>query len=84
VDRLTGLYEENGISINREPFGPLTGTLVRPRCPTAVAVIELLLAAEQGVRNVTIGYGQLGNITQDVAAISTLPIWRRNTSPRRA
>lgn len=30
VDRLTGVYEENGISINREPFGPLTGTLVPP------------------------------------------------------
>lgn len=30
VDRLTGLYEENGVSINREPYGPLTGTLVPP------------------------------------------------------
>ena len=74
VDRLTGLYEENGISINREPFGPLTGTLVPPCVSHAVAIIELLLAAEQGVRDVTIGYGQLGNLTQDVAAIRTLPI----------
>ena len=30
VDRLTGLYEEMGVSINREPYGPLTGTLVPP------------------------------------------------------
>ena len=30
VDRLIGLYEEMGIRINREPFGPLTGTLVPP------------------------------------------------------
>jgi methylaspartate mutase epsilon subunit len=74
VDRLTGLYEENGISVNREPFGPLTGTLVPPCVSHAVAVIEMLLAAEQGVRDVTIGYGQLGNLTQDVAAIRTLPI----------
>jgi len=74
VDRLTGIYEENGISINREPFGPLTGTLVPPSISHAVAIIELLLAAEQGVRNVTLGYGQLGNLTQDVAAIRTLPI----------
>ena len=29
-DRLTGLYEEAGIPINREPYGPLTGTLVPP------------------------------------------------------
>ncbi len=74
VDRLTGLYEENGISVNREPFGPLTGTLVPPCMSHAVAVIELLLAAEQGVKDVTIGYGQLGNLTQDVAAIRTLPL----------
>ena len=29
-DRLVGYYEERGITINREPFGPLTGTLVPP------------------------------------------------------
>ena len=30
VDRLTGIYEEAGVPINREPYGPLTGTLVPP------------------------------------------------------
>lgn len=72
VDRLTGLYEENGISINREPYGPLTGTLVPPCVSHAVAIIEALLAAEQGVKNITVGYGQCGNLIQDVAAIGTL------------
>ncbi|MCL2392770.1 MAG: methylaspartate mutase subunit E [Oscillospiraceae bacterium] len=72
VDRLTGLYEEMGISINREPFGPLTGTLVPPCISHSVAIIESLLAAEQGVKNITVGYGQCGNLTQDVAAIRTL------------
>ncbi len=72
VDRLTGLYEENGVSINREPYGPLTGTLVPPCVSHAVAIIEALLAAEQGVRNITVGYGQCGNLIQDVAAIATL------------
>lgn len=72
VDRLTGLYEEAGISINREPFGPLTGTLVPPCISHAVAIIESLLAAEQGVKNITVGYGQCGNLIQDVAAIQTL------------
>jgi len=71
-DRLTGLYEENGISINREPFGPLTGTLVPPCISNAVAVIEALLAAEQGVKNITVGYGQCGNLVQDVAALHSL------------
>jgi len=72
VDRLTGLYEEAGDSINREPFGPLTGTLVPPCISHSVAIIESLLAAEQGVRNITVGYGQCGNLIQDVAAIRTL------------
>lgn len=72
VDRLVGIYEENGISINREPFGPLTGTLVPPSVSHSVAIIEGLLAAEQGVRSITLGYGQCGNLIQDVAAIQTL------------
>ncbi len=74
VDRLTGYYEENGVEINREPFGPLTGTLVPPCVSHAVAVIEALLAAEQGVKNITVGYGQCGNLTQDVAAIRSLEL----------
>lgn len=72
VDRLTGIYEEAGVSINREPYGPLTGTLVPPCVSHAVAIIEALAAAEQGVKNITVGYGQLGNMIQDVAAIRTL------------
>lgn len=72
VDRLTGLYEEMGVSINREPYGPLTGTLVPPCVSHAAAIIEALLAAEQGVKNITVGYGQCGNLVQDIAAIRTL------------
>lgn len=72
VDRLTGYYEEMGLTINREPFGPLTGTLVPPSISHAIGIIEALLAAEQGVKNITLGYGQCGNLVQDVAAITTL------------
>lgn len=72
VDRLVGIYEENGISINREPFGPLTGTLVPPCISHSVAIIEGLLALEQGVKSLTVGYGQAGNITQDIAAMISL------------
>ena len=72
VDRLTGLYEEMGVAINREPYGPLTGTLVPPCISHAAAIIEALLAAEQGVKNITVGYGQCGNLVQDIAAIRTL------------
>ena len=71
-DRLAGFYQEQGIDINREPFGPLTGTLVPPSTSNAVAIIEGLLAAEQGVKSITLGYGQGGNLIQDVAAIKAL------------
>ncbi len=77
ADRLVGMYEEAGVSINREPFGPLTGTLVAPCISNSVAVLESLLAAEQGVKDLTVGYGQCGNLIQDVAAIRALRIMTR-------
>ncbi len=72
VDRLVGWYQENGVAINRESFGPLTGTLVPPSISHSVSIIEALLAAEQGVKSVTLGYGQCGNLVQDIAAIRSL------------
>lgn len=71
-DRLVGFYEEHGIRINREPYGPLTGTIVPPCISNTVAICEALLAAEQGVKSITVGYGMGGNMTQDVAAIQAL------------
>jgi len=71
-DKLVGFYGEHGIAINREPFGPLTGTLVPPSMSNSVAIIETLMAVEQGVKNVTVGYGECGNLIQDVAAIRAL------------
>ena len=56
----------------REPFGPLTGTLVPPFISHAVALIEGLLALQQGVKCITLGYGQAGNLAQDIAAIRSL------------
>ncbi len=78
TDRLVGIYEEAGVSINREPFGPLTGTLISPCISNSVAVIEALLAATQGVKDVTVGYGQCGNLIQDVAAIRALKMAARD------
>ncbi len=72
VDRLVGEYGERGVTINREPFGPLSGTLVPPFMSHAVAIIEGLLALEQGVKSITLGYGQCGNLVQDVAAVHAL------------
>lgn len=72
VDRLVGLYEEAGITVNREPFGPLSGTLVPPFISHSVAILEGLLALQQGVKSLTLGYGQAGNLTQDIAAMISL------------
>ncbi|MFC4246174.1 methylaspartate mutase subunit E [Natribaculum luteum] len=72
VDRLAGAYTERGVRINREPFGPLTGTLVPPSIAIAIGIVEGQLAATQGVRSVTLGYGQVGNVVQDVAALRAL------------
>ena len=71
-DRLVGRYEEAGVRINREPFGPLTGTLVPPFVSHCIMLLEGLLALEQGVRCLTLGYGQSGNLVQDIAAIRAL------------
>jgi len=72
VDRLVGYYQDHGIEINREPYGPLTGTLVPPSISNTVGIVESILAAEQGVKNITVGYGQGGNMVQDVAALRAL------------
>jgi len=72
VDRLCGVYAEHGIIVNREMFGPLTGTLVPPFISHVIGIIEALLAAGQGVKCIAIGYGQGGNLIQDAAALRTL------------
>ncbi len=73
VDMLAGWYHaEHGVVIDREFFGVLTAALVPPCVAIAVDVLEALLAAQQGVRSVSLGYAEQGNRVQDVAAINVL------------
>lgn len=73
VDRLTGLYYERyGIVLDREFFGTLTATLIPPSLAIAVNLIEAILAVQQGVKCVSLGYAEQGNRAQDIAAIRTL------------
>jgi len=73
VDSLTARYvQEFGIVIDREFFGVLTACLVPPAIAIVTNVFEALLAAEQGVKSVTLGYGEQGNRTQDLAAVRVL------------
>ena len=73
VDRLTGLYHEQfGIILDREFFGPLTGTLIPPSIAIIVTIIEAVLAIQQGVKSVSLGIAEHGNRCQDIAAIRVL------------
>lgn len=71
IDRLTGLLSTER-SLDRETFGPLTSVLMPPSLSIAISILETLLAVEQGVRCVTIGYPETGALVQDIAALRTI------------
>lgn len=72
VDRLVGYYEEHGIPISLEHYLPIS-TLV-PHCLSLTcAILDSLIAVEQGVRHLTLGFGQQGCLLQDVVALQLLP-----------
>ncbi len=71
-DRLVSFYDECGIPINRETSVPPSGLLVPPSVSNAVAILEMLMAAEQGVKDITLAHRQCGNLIQDTAATLAL------------
>lgn len=72
LDRLISVYAERGVLIHREQPGFLTGTLIPPGVGIAIAVLEMLLAAGQGVRHYSVGLAQNLDFIQDVAALKVL------------
>jgi methylaspartate mutase epsilon subunit len=73
VDRLTGWYaDRHGIVLDREFFGTLTATLIPPAIAITTNLAEAALAAEQGVRCVSLAYAEQGNRAQDIAAIQVM------------
>lgn len=73
VDRLTGLYREQfGIALDREFFGVLTGTLIPPCLAITTNILEAILAVQQGVNCISVGYAEQGNRPQDIAAIRVM------------
>lgn len=72
LDRLCAHYWEQGIPIHREQPGFLTGTLIPPGLAVAIAVIETLLGATQGLPHYSVGLGQCLCLGQDVAALRAL------------
>jgi methylaspartate mutase epsilon subunit len=73
VDRLTGLYHDRyGIVLDREYFGVLTGTLIPPSLAITTCILEALLAVQQGVKCVSLGWAEQGHRPQDLAAIKVI------------
>jgi len=70
LDRLAALYSEKGVDIHRRQPGFLTGTVIPPSIAIMTCVLDVLLAAEQGVRNYGLEMGQTLHLIQDAAAVS--------------
>jgi len=70
LDRLVAEYQTRGIELHRRQPSFLTGTNVPPCIAIAIAVLDCLLAAAQGVRHYGLELGQTLHLIQDAAAIS--------------
>lgn len=81
VDRACGLLAREGIIVDRELFGTLTGVLVPPAISLAVTVLEAVLAVAEGVRCVSVACPQNGDVVQDVAALRAIPLLARRYLP---
>lgn len=70
VDRLIGWFEERGVTICKEQEGAnATGIMCPPSLQAAYGAIDVLLAAEQGVRSQLVAYFQNNCIIQDIAGM---------------
>ncbi|MBY8851906.1 methylaspartate mutase, partial [Saccharothrix sp. MB29] len=74
VDAVCGALADDGVLVERELFGTLTGVLVPPSISLASTLVEALLAVEQGVRCVSVAYPQGGEVHQDVAALRAIGV----------
>lgn len=72
IDSLCGELASAGVIVDREFFGTLTAVLMPPSISLSSALIEAMLAAEVGVRCMSIAVPQTGNCCQDVAALQAL------------
>lgn len=70
VNRLMGLYEENGVPILYGVSGVMP-TISPPSLMTVAKIIESLIAAEQGCKHLLLNNWAQGNLAQDVASILT-------------
>jgi methylaspartate mutase epsilon subunit len=72
VDQLSGDLAAEGVIVDRELFGTLTAVLMPPCVGISIALIEAILAAQAGVRCLSMAYCQTGHFAQDIAALRAL------------
>ena len=70
LDRLAARYQSHGVELHRRQPGFLTGTNIPPCIAIAIAVLDCLLAAAQGVRHYGLELAQTMHLVQDAAAIA--------------
>ena len=67
VDKLAAwYYQEYGIIINREYFGPLTTSLIEPTIPICINIVQSVLSAKAGVKCISVSLAEQGNRSQDM------------------
>jgi len=72
IDRVCAINSKQDAPIHRESFGPLSATMVPPAVAVSIQIIEVLLAAEQGVTSFAVSFGQTGSMIQDMATAKVL------------
>ncbi len=69
LDRLSAMYLDHGVELHRRQPGFLTGTNIPPSIAIIIAILDLLLAAAQGVKNYGLEMGETLHLIQDAAAV---------------
>jgi methylaspartate mutase epsilon subunit len=72
LERLVGTYQAQGVDIHREYYGALMGMIMPPSVMCASLIFDALMAAEQGVKHMTLGANNNLHVMQDVAAVRVL------------
>jgi methylaspartate mutase epsilon subunit len=83
VDQLVGWYESRGVPVQRSYPAPLQGVICPPAVMCACLVLDALLGADAGVRNLVLELHQNRHLQQDVAALRLLPRLARSYLQRR-
>ncbi len=71
TQRLIGYYEEHGVPMCASVQG-LYGAGISPSLQIAAILVQVLMMAEQGVKNARLHFAAHGNLAQDVATANTL------------